>query len=246
MADPKIKREHSPERPLSNAPAESRGAIVTPFAAAPAHHKRDDDSACSRPMYTRRPLPLRVYQDTEPKSSPARIKTEPIDQDHVVAAAPAPAKDREVQPRHNKFVGPRHVSGNRGAQVLPAVSWLSSRPASAPKQTPALTTTFNILAKHFRPHSARSLMNQHLLPTYQKQIQRVTSMDGFGFEGNGGFGGGQEIDYDGLGAYTGIPGTPCIRPASYTDCKLTVMRSSTDGDSAFGGISEASDGRSVP
>ncbi|KAF3052351.1 hypothetical protein E8E11_010580 [Didymella keratinophila] len=207
MTDPKIKREHNTERPPSIAPAKPRGAIATLFAATPAQQKRDDDTTRTRPKYTPRPLPLRVYQDAELQSSPAKIKTEPVDEGNVVAAAPASAKDREVQPQHNKLVEPRHASGRHGTQVLPAASWLSSRPVSA-KQTSALTTTYplhNILAKYSRPHSTRSWFNQYPLPAYTKPIERITNMDGFGFGGDEGLGGSHDMDFNGFGAYAGIP-----------------------------------------
>jgi hypothetical protein len=217
MAKPKIKSEDGPERPILSASAKSRGAIATLFATSSAHQKRDDDSARTRPKYTPRPLPLRVYQDAKLQSSPAKIKTEPINEGIGVAAAPAPAKYREVQPQHDELVERRHASGRHGAQRLPAASWLSSRPVSAPKQTPTLTTTFDTLAKYFRPHSIRFPIDQCPLPACTRHTQRVATMDGFGFGDDHGLDGGQEMSFNGFGAYAGVPGMSCISSAPYAD-----------------------------
>lgn len=248
MAKVRIKKEPSPEQPLLTAPANSRGAIATLFAASPARTKRDDVDAPVRPKYTPRPLPLRVYQDAELQSSPAKIKTEPVDEDNVVAAAPAPGKDREVQPQHNKLVGPRHTSGRHGAQRWSATARLSSCAVSAPNKTLALTTTYpqnNILVEHSRPQLTRPFINQYPLPAYTKHIQRIKSMGHFGFGGDDGFGGSQDMDLNGFGTYNGVQGMFCILSAPYADCTLTDSRSAAVCDCASGRVPEAPDRRLV-
>lgn len=241
MATPRMKGEHNPELALSNTSTKSRGTIAALFAASPTHRERDDYSERTRPKYTPRPLPLRVYQDAGLQPSAAKIKTKLINKDHVVAAVPAPATDREVQPQHSKFVGPHHVSGRHGTHVLPEASWLSSRSVSESKQTPIFTTTLpqnNILATYFRPHLPRAYTSQYPLPPCTDHIQRVTRMDGFGFGGDDGFGGGQELDFNGFGAYNSVQGKSCILFAPCADHKLTVIRSPASGDSAFRRIPE--------
>ncbi|KAF3041860.1 hypothetical protein E8E12_001110 [Didymella heteroderae] len=202
-----IKRDNSPEQTLSTASMDSRGAIAMQFAATPTDSKRDDNCARTRPRYTPRPLPLRVYQNAERQSSPTKIKTEPVDKEHVVAAVPAPAKDREMHPQQNRFVGSRHASGRHGVQAMPAASWLSSRPVPAPQQTLSLNQTFHndtVLAKYSRPNLSQPAINKNTLPPLTKHIKRVTSMDGFSFGGDHGLGGGQEMDFNGFGPYTGV------------------------------------------
>lgn len=249
MAKFMIKKEPSPEQPLSTATADAREAVATLFAALPARLKRDDVDAPNRLIYKPRPLPLQVYQDAELQSSPAKIKTEPVDEDDAVAAAPALDKVPGVQPQHEKLVGSRHTSGRHGAQKLLPTVRLSSRSVSAPNKKPTITITYpqnNNLVKHSKPQLTRSLSCQHLLSAYTNYTQPVTSMDHSGIGGDDGFGESQEMDLNGFDTYDGVQGLFYIPSAPYAGCMLTVCRSATVRHYAYGRLPETPDRRPEP
>lgn len=219
MPKSKIKREGSPQQPLLTTSSKPRGAIATLYAAPPAGLNRDDDAARPQPEYTSRPLPSRIHQDAYEQTALANIKSEPIDENKVVAAAPAPAADREGQPQHGKFVGVRHRTGCHGAQAMPPAPWLSSRPVPATNKLLALTKTFqqqNNLKTNFGPHSSQSLVNRHAPRTNTKRIQRIVTMDGFDFGADNGLNGAEEVGYNTFGSYTGGQGMLCLLSVPYT------------------------------
>ncbi|KAF2629025.1 hypothetical protein BU25DRAFT_457280 [Macroventuria anomochaeta] len=209
MADPKIKREKSLGRPLSAIPSKRGGMIAMLFAAPSSGRHSDDDARFPPPKLSPRTRSSNVPRDTHKQPPPAKIKTEPADQNHAVAALPVPATHRELSPRSDRVRGVPVAGGSAGAQKLPVASWLSSRPISAlatEQQTVVPTKTrpnHHFLASNSLTQLNRFLGTRSVRPTYTSRIARTARMEGFDFQDDNAAGFGAQMDMNALSAYTG-------------------------------------------